>query len=415
MKRDWSDLGTPAKGVGDPIVLQLGEQTRIRIVEPGYEEWLQHDIEGEDAEGRPLYRSVACSQTLECPLCAKGRKHFPVKQRYAVNVLDSNGDVRVLIGGSTIFKSFGNDSKHGFDVMDYEYIISKNGKGMQTTYDVVRMEKSSRELPDASKLHDLSRYSDPMTPEGVFALLDEVGIDYDSLEIPVLTKAQAMKVPVPFGKYSERKTGGVGLTIGELVAEDLNYATWMKQSMESKGNIADEAYIALKMLTEGGSGSKPMTVEERVKAEGFRDVEVPDDVAPDPDVAQSAQQENGEALVCTVCGFRARTPSGLSLHMKSKHPEGAGPAEEPEPEKEEPTEEPEPEKDEQAEAPAAAGEMSRQELITACKNIFLEDKDGLYKDFDKIGDTIERIKKGSRVLTDLSDAQLAKLYKFITM
>ena len=101
--------------------------------------------------------------------------------------------------------------------------------------------------------------------------------------------------------------------------------------------------------------------------------------------------------------------------MKSKHPEGAGQAEEPEPEKEEPAEEPEPEKDEQVEAPAAANEMSRQELITACKNIFLEDKDGLYKDFDKIGDTIERIKKGSRVLTDLNDAQLAKLYKFITM
>lgn len=412
-KSAFNDLRkTNSGGGGDANIVTLGDSTKVRILEPAAEQWLQHDVEGEDDTGTPVFRSVVCSQGPECPLCAKGRKNFPIKRRYAVNVL-TDGEVKILMGGKAIFvDGFGRDAEAGFDIMDYDFLIKKKGQGRSTAYDVVRLDRTPRPEVDGSKVHDLSRYSDPITPEKVFEILDSVNIDYDSLEIPSVTREEATAMVMPFGKHK-------GTPLPDMISEDMSYVNWFMSVREAEGDLANELYIAFRALlglTDQG------TVVER---EGFHEVEAPT-AAETPATPTADIDTPSNLIVCPVpgCTFKARTPSGFTLHMKSKHPDyKADAAAEPEPEEPSaaapapvapqesavvqetpPVVAPEP-----APAPAAAAAPTRDELIQSIKNIFMTDTDR-FGDFTSIAAAIGAVKKGTTVLKDLNDAELNKLY-----
>lgn len=369
-KEQFGHLNVDRSGQSENI-LQLEEQTRVQILEPAVETWLQHGIKSQK-DGDNSFRSVPCPQDSTCPLCAKGRKHFPISKRYAVNVWDYKAEaIKILIGGKSIFvQGFERDAKVGFDITKYDYMINKTGKGLNTEYDVVRLEMQDRPEVEPSDLHDLSSLSEPLEPEKVFELLDEFGIEYDELEVPEFTFKEACEYKMPFGKYKDWK-------VGELVTEDADYASYICSVKQEAGDIADPTYVALNTVLEG-----------ELSDEGWSEVEE----------EEEDEEEVEEEHRCPVCkDFVAKTATGLKVHMNAKH----GDAKKVEKKGKKQQGKKAEKKQEQQE------EVDRDLIVSEIKRVFLEDD--RFNDFSKISKTIQEINPKAEGLNDLSDQELVQL------
>lgn len=389
-RREFGSLNQNDRS-SDPDILQLGDITKIRILEPSAEMWLQHSVESQDGDGNDLFRSIVCRGDATCPLCAKGRKNFPITKRYAVNVFDyGSGEVKVLVAGSAIFvKGFERDATLGFNVMDYDYTIKKNGKSKNTTYDVVRMDKTPMPEVDPDSLKDLSRYSDVMTPEKIFETLESMNIVYDELTLPSFTLEEAENFVLPFGKMK-------GLTVAEAIAQDMGWIDWLLGTREASGDIGDELYIAIQTVL--GGDKQPKEQQKKSKPESTPASEFKEIPKDTPAAASTEDEEHVHQ--CPYCDFKARTETGLNLHIRSKHPDaGEAPASAPEV----PVEK----------ASKTAESIDRTTLIATAKEIFMNDP--RFGDFSVIAKTLQGVNKNARALNDLSDDELNKLVIGLTI
>lgn len=241
-------------GSADPNVLKLQDATRIRILEPTVYKWKQHFVESttDNEQGRPVVcpRGPDGRNAEPCPLCMKptgsdGKQRFPMSRRFATNVWDyDSNSVKVLIAGPQVFEEFDAWVALGIDATESDVLIHKMGKGISTSYKVVRANPTPMPVqitPDM--LHDLDKYDSPDSIERIFEKLEEMGWDYDSLETPTLTLEQAEAMQMPYGKYR-------GLTLEQLIANDPDYAQYIHGSKKDQGAYGDLVFVGLQTVLE---------------------------------------------------------------------------------------------------------------------------------------------------------------------
>lgn len=251
----WGTVTEKGKGGGsaDPNVLKLGDSTRIRVLEPTARRWRQHFIESSSDPDQG--RSVVCPKgpdgrdQMPCPCCMKpvdekGKQRFSISRRFATNVWDYESEsVKVLIAGPQVFDEFDADAKLGMDPTATDYIIFKSGKGTQTSYKVRRGDPGAGPTVGPDDLHDLSKYDTPTSAEKILELMEEMGIDYDSLEMPSFTLEEAEKFTIPYGKHK-------GQTIEWLVANEQDYCEYLHNAKKEQGNYGDPVFVALQVCLE---------------------------------------------------------------------------------------------------------------------------------------------------------------------
>lgn len=251
--------GATAKGQGggesDPNILSLKEANRIRLLDPaGPVKWRQHFIP--DTNDDDKGRSVVCPKGPDgrdaspCPLCMKpvdqeGKQRFAISRRYAANVwdYDSNG-VKILIAGPQVFEEFDAAAAVGLNPTEADYLIHKMGKGIQTSYKVVRGNSEPLAVqitPDM--LLDRSKYDTPDSPERIFEVLEQMGWDYDALEMPTFTLDKAESYVMPYGKHK-------GMTIEQLCAMDVDYVLYLHGAKKSQGQYGDPVFVAMQTVLE---------------------------------------------------------------------------------------------------------------------------------------------------------------------
>lgn len=260
----WGSATDKQSGGGsDPNILKLGDSTRVRLLDEGPRKWRQHFIESTSDPDQG--RSVVCPkgadgrESAPCPLCMKpvdsdGKTRlFPISRRFATNVWDyESGSVKVLLGGPQIFEEFDSVAKVGMDPTATDFVIFKSGKGTNTSYKVIRGDTSplpQQITPDM--LHDLDKYDVPATQEKIFEVLDELGWDYDALEMPSFTLDAAEKMQMPYGRMK-------GLTIEQVVAQDTDYAKFLHTSKKDQGSYGDPIFVALQTVLEDRGEVPPL-------------------------------------------------------------------------------------------------------------------------------------------------------------
>jgi hypothetical protein len=245
-------------GASDPNILKLGDQNRIRLLEPSGRKWRQHSIDGEKFDGVDdnAFRSVVCprgpdgNSSAVCPLDMKPsfidgegkvQQLFPVSIRYAANVWDyESGTVKVLLGGKQIFEEFAAAAKMGFDPTQSDFIIFKMGKDRQTSYKVIRGDSSP--LPEEitpEKLHNLDKYESPDSADKIFEILADIGIDYDAIELPSFTYEEACAFVMPYTKKAK------GLTMEQLYEQDKDFMQWLYGEKRGQGQYGDAVFQAM--------------------------------------------------------------------------------------------------------------------------------------------------------------------------
>ncbi len=258
--------GATAKGQGgeaDPNILSLKEANRIRLVDPaGPVKWRQHFIT--DTNDDDKGRSVVCPKGPDgrdaspCPLCMKpvgadGKQRFAISRRFAANVWDyETKTVKVLIAGPQVFGEFDAAAALGLNPTEADYLIHKMGKGITTSYKVVRGNSAPLEVqitPDM--LHDRSKYDTPDSTQRIFELLEQMGWDYDALEMPSFTLEAAESFVMPYGKHK-------GMTIEQLCAMDVDYVLYLHGTKKSQGSYGDPVFVAMQTVLEARGEAPPI-------------------------------------------------------------------------------------------------------------------------------------------------------------
>lgn len=245
----------PTKSGGDPNILQLKDQTKIRLVDEsgtGVIAWRQHTIKHADDDQQVEF--VVCPGPRICPLCRKptstvekdGRKeakqNFPISKRFATNVWDyGSSSLKVLIAGPQVFEEFKAAKAVNIDPTSCDWMVHKMGKGIQTKYKLVRDNASPFAFADQvgpDSLVDLDKYGADTAPERIFELLEKAGIDYDAIETQTFTTEEALEFVLPFGRCK-------GLTVEQALAQDQEWCEWLHGEMLKEERFAEPIFLVL--------------------------------------------------------------------------------------------------------------------------------------------------------------------------
>jgi hypothetical protein len=316
MPQAWGSATENAGGGGgaDPNVLKLEDQTRIRLLDgEGPRKWRQHNLRGEDLH--PLFPSVdeSAFRSCTCPRGADGRgtapcpldmkpsyraadgsiqQLFPVSIRYAANVWDyASGSVKILMGGKQIFQEFDAVAKAGFDPTACDFLIIKMGKDRQTSYKVVR--GGTDPLPQEIKpeaLHELDKFEAPDSADRIFEILNDLGVDYDAIELPSFTLDQANSFVIPYTKYK-------GQTMEQLYATDPDYMKWLYGTKRDQGQYGDAVFQAMHAVLLDAGETTP--IDDMPKAPPRASVK---QAPPAPPAGPSAEVKAGDAVLLVPPG-----------------------------------------------------------------------------------------------------------------
>lgn len=339
VKRTWEEAANPKTGGGDSRILQLGDSTKIRLLEPSFEEWRQHTIEAADGSDKRAF--VVCPRGAEgrdpnpCPLCMKstdekGNQRFNVARRRAINVWDYESEsVKILVGGPQIFDEFASTHKSGMDPQDSDYVIIKTGKGLGTKYKMVRKDQSPFEINiDESDLHDVAQLAEPPSIEAIFKDLDDMGWDFDSLGDPEFTLEEAEAFVLPYGKYKND-------TVESVVAEDTRYAQYIHDAKRDDGMLGDPVFVALHVVlldrgltppipdvdgpaASGRSESAKAKAAVRKAAKEDPDPEPEPTPAEEPENSTKASDEPPEEIQINLAGMVIDAPRDKVKEMLAK-------------------------------------------------------------------------------------------------
>jgi hypothetical protein len=249
-------------GGGDANVLQLKDQTKIRLVDDpntGVLSWRQHTIKHASDEDQVEF--VVCPGPRICPLCRKptstvidpetkkksSKQNFPVSKRNATNVWDyETNSVKVLIAGPQVFDEFKAAKAVGIDPSSCDWLVHKMGKGISTKYKLVRGNTEPfifAEQVGPDVLINTDRYGADTAPEKIFELLDKAGIDYDAIEVQTFTEEEALEFVLPFGRCK-------GLTIEQALAQDQEWCEWLHGQKLGNEEFGDPIFVALQTALE---------------------------------------------------------------------------------------------------------------------------------------------------------------------
>lgn len=249
------------KSGGDPNVLSLKDQTKIRLVDSsgaGAIAWRQHTIKHADDENQVEF--VVCPGPKVCPLCRKptstiedkdgkreAKQNFPVSKRFATNVWDyGSNTVKVLIAGPQVFSEFEAAKAVSIDPTSCDWIVHKMGKGITTKYKMVRDNAKPFPFTDQitpEDMHDLDKYGSDMSSEKIFELLEKAGIDYDAIETQTFTLEEALQFVLPYGKCK-------GMTVEQTLAQDPDYCEWMRDTKMKDELYFDPIFLVLQTAME---------------------------------------------------------------------------------------------------------------------------------------------------------------------
>lgn len=234
-------------GGGDANILQLQDNNRIRLIDlTDAREWKQHRIPFVgDEDKTPLF--AVCPGPKACPACQKnadekGNQRFSISKRFVTNVWDyASESVKVLIGGPQIFNEFRDAKKVGIDPLLSDWIITKSGAKMKTSYKLARADASPFTATTADALrqgsHDLDKYDSPASSEKIFELIEQAGWNYDTLMGPHFTLDEALAFVVPFGKCKNQ-------TVEQILLSDEDYAKWFHETKLNDGEITHPIFVA---------------------------------------------------------------------------------------------------------------------------------------------------------------------------
>lgn len=239
------------KSGGDPNILQLKDQTKIRLLDDsgaGGIAWRQHTIKHQDDSDQVEF--AVCPGSKTCPLCRKptnkeGKQNFPVSKRFATNVWDyGSNSVKVLIAGPQVFEEFKAARAVNIDPTSCDWIVHKMGKGIQTKYKLVRDNASPFQFPEQAgpdNLLNLDKYGADTAPEKIFELLEKAGIEYDSIEIQTFTEQEALEFVLPFGRCK-------GLTVEQALAQDQEWCEWLHGTMRDEERYNEPVFMVLQIV-----------------------------------------------------------------------------------------------------------------------------------------------------------------------
>jgi hypothetical protein len=256
MPKNYKTLGE-RQGGGDPDILKLKEQNRVRPLDNLVAEWRSHGIQ--HASDPDQFEAAVCPGPRSCPLCRKpvgedGKDHFPVSRRFAANVWDYDaGSVKVLIAGPQVFNKFKEAANVGIDPGSCDWAITKTGAGLMTKYELVRYDSSpfTAAVITPDVLHDVAKYEMPDSTEAIFDKLERMGIDYDSLTVPNYTLEQAQAMVLPYTKFK-------GMTIDQVVTQEPDYADWLYTTKLENGALGDPIFLALQVVMEAHGLAAPL-------------------------------------------------------------------------------------------------------------------------------------------------------------
>lgn len=241
------------KSGGDPNILQLKDQTKIRLLDDsgaGGIAWRQHTIKHADDSDQVEF--AVCPGPKLCPLCRKptnkeGKQNFPVSKRFATNVWDyGSSSVKVLIAGPQVFDEFKAAQAVNIDPTSCDWLVHKMGKGIQTKYKMVRDNASPFQFADQvgpDAMINLDKYGADTAPEKIFELLEKAGIDYDAIETQTFTLEEAMEFVLPFGRCK-------GLTVEQALAQDQEWCEWLHGTMRDEERFNEPVFMVLQIVME---------------------------------------------------------------------------------------------------------------------------------------------------------------------
>lgn len=159
----WGEMKTAGSGEGTSYIkLQPGEN-RMRIVGLPYETEIHWEETMDGSKKRIVCLGVGC------PICKAG--HVPQKKYQVLTIDRSDSKLKILEGGSSIFKQikdYAMDPDYG-DPSKYDIKIKKEGSGRETRYTVVAAPKKSELTPEENDLlsnaKSLSEINKPKTLE----------------------------------------------------------------------------------------------------------------------------------------------------------------------------------------------------------------------------------------------------------
>lgn len=245
-------LNEKNSGGGDARFLKIEDGTRIRLLQGTIAQWRQHAIRSPDDDNQ--VRFAVCPKGHDgrsdamCPLCMKatdeeGKQRFPISRRFGVNVWDyENEEVKLLVSGPQVFDEFASNHEMGINPEASDYIIHKAGKGINTKYKMVRMDKEPFTVTiDAGDLHDLDALETPASIEDIFQKVEEMGMDYDALETVHFSLEEAEAFLMPYGKFK-------GECVEWVVTEETNYAKYLHDQKLKQGSYGDAVLVALHVV-----------------------------------------------------------------------------------------------------------------------------------------------------------------------
>ena len=119
-------------GIKEHRILVNGQNRMIAC--PRENEMWRRETEGEQTD----------AEIPKCPLC---EKKYPAKVAFLAMVINrANGEVKVLKKGTTVFGPIMEYNEEIGDVRGYDLNIKKKGKGLETEYTIIPLEKDNQPI-----------------------------------------------------------------------------------------------------------------------------------------------------------------------------------------------------------------------------------------------------------------------------
>lgn len=257
MPTSYSNIGENRGG--DPNILKLEASNRVRPLDNLVADWKQHTIQNPKDDQQ--ITMVVCPGPRSCPLCRKpvdptrpdnDNSRFPMSRRFGANVWDFESQtVKVLVAGPQVFDEFKTAAKMGIEPATCDWTIVKEGQGRNTKYQVVRHDAAPGPNVTPDQLLDVGKYEAPTSVERIFEILEQYGIDYDSLPVPEYDLDAALAFVMPY-------TAAKGLTIEKLLDTDESKALWLHGQKLEQGQLGDPVFVALQKALEARGVVPPL-------------------------------------------------------------------------------------------------------------------------------------------------------------
>ena len=183
MSKGWEAVKESNNNIGEVEFLKTPQGvTTCRVIDEEpialWKHWVQSANGGKGM-------SIVCSGD-DCPICKANKKAkeeglkapYSTTRSFAINVIDSEGNVKILEKGKTLFESLCTLNEQMGDLINYEINITRTGTKMQDTKYTVLPHMPLTALTDEQKQEVLAKrinledYYKPLSNDDVITLMN---------------------------------------------------------------------------------------------------------------------------------------------------------------------------------------------------------------------------------------------------